>query len=295
MSQFTISQPGVYDGIPSEVYQADPVSGGSLSRSGARRLLPPSCPALYRQWALDGERAKREFDLGHATHLKILGAGPPVVVIQADNYLTKAAKQQRDEARAAGETPILAAEADQINAMANALWQHPYAKALFSDGRPEQVLVWQHDSIWLRARLDWLPEPSSRTGRLIIPDYKSTVCAEPEFLRRAMHQHRYNDQAAWYLDGIRQLRLVSDVAPAFVFVFQEKTPPFLVTIAEPDAPSLRWGHTRNLKAIDVYRQCRETNRWPGYADDVIPLGLPRWAEYELEAADERGEFELEQP
>src|SRR5258708_26204894 len=39
---------GVY-GIPADAYHADPIEGGSLSSSGARRLLPPGCPALFRQ------------------------------------------------------------------------------------------------------------------------------------------------------------------------------------------------------------------------------------------------------
>ena len=38
---------GVYDGMDEDAYHADPVPGGSLSASGAKLLLPPSCPALY--------------------------------------------------------------------------------------------------------------------------------------------------------------------------------------------------------------------------------------------------------
>ncbi|MBO0827768.1 MAG: hypothetical protein J2P24_08300 [Streptosporangiales bacterium] len=45
-----ITEPGVYN-LPAAVYHADPVPGGSLSQSGAKKLLPPSCPALYRYWA----------------------------------------------------------------------------------------------------------------------------------------------------------------------------------------------------------------------------------------------------
>ncbi|MGW9447058.1 hypothetical protein, partial [Bacillus mobilis] len=43
-----ITRPGVYDGIPEAVYHRDPVPGGSLSSSGARKLLAPSCPALFK-------------------------------------------------------------------------------------------------------------------------------------------------------------------------------------------------------------------------------------------------------
>lgn len=43
---WTITEPGVYD-LPAEVYHADPVEGGSLSSTGARKLLPPSCPGWH--------------------------------------------------------------------------------------------------------------------------------------------------------------------------------------------------------------------------------------------------------
>ena len=61
-----LTEPGQYGGVTPEVYHADPVFGGSLSSSGARALLPPSCPALFRHKQLHGEPPKAEFDFGHA-------------------------------------------------------------------------------------------------------------------------------------------------------------------------------------------------------------------------------------
>ena len=40
---------GVYD-LPAAAYHRDPVEGGSLSASGAKKLMPPSCPALFKAW-----------------------------------------------------------------------------------------------------------------------------------------------------------------------------------------------------------------------------------------------------
>ena len=42
----TITEPGVYE-MPAEEYHADPVEGGSLSSTGARRLLEMA-PARWR-------------------------------------------------------------------------------------------------------------------------------------------------------------------------------------------------------------------------------------------------------
>ena len=67
-----------------------------------------------------------------------------------------------------------------------------------------------------------------------------------------------------------------------VFIVQEKSPPYLVNVLELDGPALLVGQQRNRRAIDVYRECRESGVWPGYGDDVAVVGLPRWAEMEHE-------------
>jgi hypothetical protein len=274
--------PGVYD-IPEDMYHRDPVPGGSLSSSGARKLLPPSCPALFRWWTTRTQPPRREFDFGHAAHLMVLGVGPELVVVEAKDWRTKVAREARDAAYAAGKVPILAAEHRQVKAMAAALQRHPIASALFNpeQGEPEQTLLWQdpQTGVWRRARLDWLPNPGN--GRMIVADYKTTRSANPAAIAKAVHSYGYHQQHAWYIDGILDLGLAGQDA-AFVFVFQEKTPPYLVTPVALDAAAVRAGRALNRQAIDTYRHCIETGHWPGYTDDIPLISLPAWAEHPYE-------------
>jgi hypothetical protein len=268
--------PGVYD-IPVEDYHADPVPGGSLSSSGARRLLPPSCPALFRWYADHPPKSRREFDFGHAAHQMVLGAGPALVVVDAADWRTKAAKEERDAAYAAGAVPILPGEYRQVRAMADALRRHPIASALFNPehGDPEQTLIWQdpQTGVWRRALVDWLPHPGG--GRPILADYKTTTSASLTAIQRAIHSYGYHQQAAWYLDGVHAL---GDPGAAFVFVFQEKTPPYLVTVVQLDAGALRTARALNRQAIEVYARCAAAGHWPGYSDDIALISLPPWAD-----------------
>ncbi|MFC7929133.1 PD-(D/E)XK nuclease-like domain-containing protein [Streptomyces cinereoruber] len=269
-----IVEPGLYPDLPAEEYHAQRTS---LSSTGARTIL--KAPALYR-YEQDHPQSRRDtFDFGTAAHRVVLGDGPELVAIEANDWRTKAAREERDEVAAAGGVALLAADYDRVHEMADAIRRHPIASALFApgSGRPEQSMFWRDEAtgVMRRARADWLPNP--RNGRLVVPDYKTTVCAHPEALARTVETYGYHQQAAWYLDGIRALEL--DEKPAFLLVFQEKTAPFLITVVELDLVTLRIGAAKNRRALNTYRACVESGHWPGYVPDHEPfyLSLPPWA------------------
>lgn len=290
-----IDEPGVYD-LPYDAYHGDPVKGGSLSSSGARKLLPPSCPAKFKLWLDEGQAPSREFDIGHAAHKLVLGAGPELRVIEANDWRTNAAKAQRDEAHAVGAVPLLEHEFEKVAAMAERLKAHPIASALLDParGKAEQTLVWfdEEFQVWRRALLDHLPHPVEGR-RMIVADYKTTASGAPGDVPRAMHGYGYHQQLDWYLAGVKALGLHGDRDPAAVLIFQEKTKPYLVSIFQPNQSAMDIAHTRNRKALDIYRHCTQTGEWPGYGNDVMPLSLPGWAEWEHFDAEERGDFEIQ--
>lgn len=297
----TIGQVGVHEGVPHEVYIADPVPGGSLSSTGAKRLLPPSCPAKYR-WYADHPQVKHEFDLGHAAHLHVLGAGAPIEVIQktttrtdpktkeivttvedAGDRRTDSAKKHEVAIRTAGRMPLLASELADVRAMAAAIRRDELAMALLDDdlGQAEVTLVAQdpRTGVMLRARIDWLRQ--TEAGRVRAVDYKTTTCAEPEALRRQMYSYGYHVQSAFYLYVLRLLGLAGN-GSRFVFLAQEKEPPYLTSAYEPDPEALAVGLAKVERAIEIYHDCKAADVWPGYSDEVLRLSLPRYALTERE-------------
>ena len=275
--QRQITKPGVYD-IPAETYHRDPVPGGSLSSTGARKLLAPSCPALFRYEQQHPPQPTQAWDLGTAAHKLVLGSGPELVRVTFDNLRTKAARQEVADARARGAVPLKPDEYDQVHEMAAAIRAHPVASKLLRRGRgmPEQSLFWKDSptGVIRRARLDWLP--AAGPGRMIVPEYKSCRSADLGSVSRALDDYGYAQQAAWYLSGVKALGLAED--PAFVFIFQEKTAPYLVTVGEPDAMALRIGQHRNRQALELYAACRESGHWPGYSEQIELLSVPPWVE-----------------
>ncbi len=280
----TVTEPGVY-AMPFDVYLADPVPGGSLSTSGAKTLLN-ACPAIFAYEREHGRPDKAVFDLGHAAHTEVLYDGRRTVVIEADSYRTKDAREQAAAARAAGAVPILREKYAAVQAMAAAIHAHPIASKILAPdrGTPEQSLFWtdERTGIWRRARLDSLPHPA--TGRMVIADYKTTDSAKPEVFAKSIWNYGYDMQGDAYIDAVKTLGLADDAA--FLLVAQETTPPYLISIVEPSASVLRIGHERNQRAIDIFKRCTETDHWPAYVEGIELLDLPLYAErqHEMEMA-----------
>jgi PDDEXK-like uncharacterized protein DUF3799 len=281
MAEWLITEPGIYDGMPAEVYHADPVPEGSLSSSGAKRLLPPSCPALFRY---ADKPATRRMEHGTAAHTVVLGAGAGLHRIEADDWRKNATKAEAEAARGEGLTPVLAAAHDRILAMAAALRRHRAASLLFAPGSglAEQSAFW-HDTeytvgggpLWRRCRYDWLPHGAG--GVILVPDYKTSERADPDFTARQIATMGYYQQGAWYRDGVAALRPGFEVR--FVLVVQETSPPYLVGCYNLHPRSLALGAAKNRRAMEIWRDCTESGVWPGYDpfEGIATLDLPRWA------------------
>jgi hypothetical protein len=269
-----ITEPGIYD-MTNDEYHSHKYA---LSSSGARTLIE-SCPAIFRYEQDHPQEPKKVWDIGNAAHKLVLGEGPKLRKIEHETWNTNVAKAAVLKAREAGEIPLKPAEYQTVHDMADALRRHPIASLLFDPehGTPERSLFWRDEKtgVMRRARLDWLPSP--RTGRLIIPDYKTCRSAHPEKLQRAIDEFGYHQQDDTYRSACHALG-IADADAAFVFVCQEKTAPYVITVIEVNATARRIGAARNRRALETFARCTATGYWPGYSDDVVPTALPGYAE-----------------
>jgi hypothetical protein len=261
--------------LPHEQYLQHP----ALSFSGAKVLVQPGGPARFAYEREHGRPPKDEFDVGHAAHDAVLGVGPELVVVDAADWRTTAAKEQRELARASGKVPVLPKTAAQVADMARALRQHPVAARLLhpTSGEPEVSLFWRDDThgVDRRGRVDWLRKPDG-DGRLIVADYKTCQSAAPAAIARSVVNYGYHQQAAWYRDLIVGLGLARS-AP-FLFVFQEVAVPYLVHVIELDPATLAMGDDLNRRALALFADCTGGDVWPGYNDGgITQVSAPAWA------------------
>lgn len=292
-----ITKPGVYDLTLEQYADQEPCPEPSISSHGLRMILN-ECPSKY--WWDSPMNPEREpidkdvYRIGRAAHYRLLE--PHLfeknihVMPEGVDFRSNAAKAQRDAAVAEGKTVIKYDAFLEVQAMEQALRAHSFVPAAFENGEPEKTLAWKdpETGVWLRCRPDFLPKAIRH-----VPDYKTAASAKPEQFRKHVWDFGYHMQAALYMDGIEA---VTDTAPqSFFFVVQEKKAPYVVSCIALDPVAIEWGRIQNRKAIRIFADCLAADRWPGYADDVVEVELPVWAERELQRQHEAGRFDVDVP
>jgi hypothetical protein len=284
-----IDKPGIYD-IGATDYHADVCPRPSLSSGIADVLLTQSPrhawtahPRLNPNFRPEEKEA---FDLGTAAHALLLQGESNFVIIDARDYRTKAAQEQRDAARADGKVPLLAHRWADVQAMVAAAREQLDAMAApipFTNGRPEESLVWEEDGVWLRARLDWF-----HLDHRTVDDYKTTqASAHPAVWSRTLFGNGADLQAAFYVRGVKALL---GYEADFRFIVQENYPPYALSVIALDPEAMAFATAKVERAIALWRECLSHNRWPGYIARTAYAEVPA---YELAKWEGRAYYEEE--
>jgi hypothetical protein len=259
-------QPGIFN-LPAEAYHADPAPTPSLSCSIAKILVEQSPLHAWQAHPRLNPGFEREedsrFDLGSAAHMMLLEKREDgIVVVNADDWRTKAAKEARDAARANGQLPVLERHYGDIVAMvesAKAYLAGTELAGILETGIAESTIMWQENDVWYRCRPDVI------TPHVIL-DYKSTASAEPEFITRQIGRMGYDIQESFYKRGVKA---ATGADKPFVFLFQEVTKPYACSLVGLSAAYQELGRMKTKRAIATWERCLKANDWPGYASHII--------------------------
>jgi hypothetical protein len=293
-----VDAPGLYV-MSADAYHADPCPEPSLSSSVAHRICAWS-PAHARRFhprltaQLDDETAEH-FDIGTCAHAIVLEGVNNVEVLEYPNWRTKAAQADRDAARANGRIPLLRHVWTDVEAMVKAtreqLDAHAAGREMFRGGRSELVLAWQDVcGVWCRARLDYL-RPAQRDvddpgATAAIDDYKTVgTSANPEtFSGRKFFENGHDIQAAFYIRGVEAL---TGHKAIFRFAVQEQYPPFALSVLGLQPSTLMLGEKKVIHALNTWRECLRSGRWPGYPRRTAFVDLPQYVESAWLAKEDR--------
>lgn len=284
--------PGIYSDLTMGDYLAMPAVSASMIKT-----ILDECPraAWYQSW-LNTRRQRFDNDAtdrGTIAHGILLeGSIDNVAVIDPRDHpaektgaipvgwTNKSIKAARDEARAAGKTPVLAGDFGVIENMVSAAWEfihslketEPQVWAAFQPdgGQSEVTMVWQDGETLCRMR----PDRISSDHRLIV-DYKTSArSVEPDsWGRTQLVGLGYYLSAAWYRRGVKAL---TGIEPSYVFLAQEAEAPYLCSLVGVDPAAFALGAEKVAAGLDMWQQCVRTSSWPAYPNRVCYPEIPAW-------------------
>lgn len=240
-----------------------------LSQSTANILLNQSPAHAYAHHKLLGNVAKKTtkaLDLGTLIDALLLGPGKKKFrVLDFDNFTTKAAKAAKADAIAADEIPVLREKYEEAETVCEILRYRMGAEGIdLGIGETHVELEWTNPEtgVLCRGELDHLYLP-------MIRDVKTTASAKPEAFARSVSSFGYDVQQAAYTEAIEVLHpdLIGRVS--FEFVACEVEEPYAVTPIELDAQFRAIGRAKWISACRQWKECLESNRWPGYGRAIV--------------------------
>ena len=260
-------------------YHRDPCETPSLSQSLALTLLTLSPRHAYAQHPRFGAKPQppsEAMERGTILHKLILGKGSEFSVIRADDWRTKQAGDEREEARAARRVPILWKDFEEVAENAEAVRRQCIDFGFPFSGESEVPVQFEAEGelgpVVCRCMFDHVrPEWG-------VYDVKKTRSAHPRDLARAIHEYGYDLQAHAYRSAFEQLFPDQEGHSDFVFLFFETEPPYLVVPARVDGAMREIGRLRWQRAAKLWERMlrSESYPWPGYSDGAVVLETPAW-------------------
>lgn len=270
-----------------EEYHKDPCATPSLSSSTAHVIVsqsPLHAWTRHPKYGLsegDDESLEAEDDdtkaksNGTLVHRLLLGKGADLVVIEADSFRTKAAREERDEAKAAGKIPVIARYLDELNSVVSILRARCAELGYEFNGESEIPVEWYERGlegpVLCRSMID---HAYVDTG--VSYDVKTIRSANPEHIARTFVEHGYHIQDRAYTRAQEELRPHLKGRIDLTFLFMEIQPPYAVVPVIPDGAIAEIGKQHWQRAVCLWERCLAKNEWPSYCNSRLTIEAPHW-------------------
>lgn len=233
-----------------------------------------------------GKAATKAMDAGTLLHLQLLGQGPTVKVITGfDSWRTKDSKARRDEATAAGAFPLLEHQHEPLERLKAAIlasldeqfdgWEE-YIRGF----KAEATAVWEEKpGVISRCRYDLV-----RPGKAI--DLKFCGSASDAKIQRAVQNGSHALQDVVYTSGMNALwpEWAGRNELEFIFIeaemdsskWKNSTSAHCCRAVGIEAPLRAIAETEWERAKKKWKECLESNEWPGYPKKKLFVGAASW-------------------
>ena len=263
-----ITEPCYVSDMPADIYHAH----DSASSSGLRLLL--RSPDHFK----NGEEKDqtRAMVLGSALHMACLE--PDIfydtytLLRSSENRMTSEYKEAKKEF---GEEYVLVKpEIEKIEGMAKSLRVS------------KKLNYWLYDNDYSHKELSGFaidPETGlmcrHRFDAIIIGDVaidlKTTTDARKPAFEKKILDFGYHIQAAFYADQYNWI--TGEKIEKFIFAAIETSAPYALKVYELEQDSMEAGRKKYRQALNEYAQCKASDTWPSYDQEIQTIGIPQWA------------------
>lgn len=265
------------ENVPQRDYLADNVSVDvpTLSQTIASEMVthsPWHAHRLHPKLGAKSNPPTPSTDKGALMHALLLGQHHEFAVIEVDDFRTKLAREARDAAIVAGQTPVKKADYDAALEHAAKIDNALRKRFGIELGRMARELtaVWQElGGVVCRARLDAFDGTT-------VYDMKTCNDASVDSLARRILDYDYHLQAAAYTSAVETIVPQMAGRVRFVLLFIENETNEIVPV-DLDSTFAEYGRQRWEQAVCSWRECLATGVWPGYAgQNPITVFCPEW-------------------
>lgn len=271
---------GHYPGVSYEEYHSWP-----FASSSRLKLFYDQTPAHAQYDLLHPDDPRPAMALGSATH-QILLEGPEV--FRGQFLLAPKVDRRTREGKATwnalleeaqGRTLLTEPDYQRALGMVESLWRRETVRNILgAKGHNELSCVWDEAGARCKMRTDILRLVA---GYPMVFDLKTSRSATRGFFSREIANMAYHLQAGFYCRGLERLFAAEH---RYGFIVVESEPPFEVAVFELDREDIDRGTQLALDCLARWRECEKSGNWPGYPDQLMPIGLPAWARKGQEGA-----------
>lgn len=282
-------EPGWHLDVPNSYYHH--LAGFSNSRASAMRRTPAFC-----RWEMTHppEKSKAHETFGAAIHCAVLEPERFDSAYAVDPESpkggfpqgwrnTKDYKAQVAELRARGLESLKPDEMAACEMVRESIEvrggaARDVARAI---SKTEVTGLWI-DRGWgdLRCRI----RPDALCSNGIMVDLKTARSADRDAFERATYEYGYHRQRVLYMRGAEAID--PGAFEHFLFLVVESTPPFEFAVYDLDPSAVAMGERELDRLALDYGACLDSNVWPGYPSEVQTSGVPSYAYYKEELAED---------
>lgn len=273
-----VPEPGIYAGIPNEVYHE------RWDAVNASRLSDLKRSPAYCLWQMTHRKQTESPAMlfGSAVHCAVLEPDELDRRYRPHPPGNKNSNKYKDAAaalRIEGFDLLTSEQLDGCHIIRENLYSTPSAaRDLLEAMTATEVSCVADDpatGLRCKARPDLMAADAG-----IVGDLKTTRDGSRRAFERQIYSLGYHRSKAFYMDCLHTLE--PDRWQHHVFLVVENTPPYESAVYDLDPAATEMGRREVRQLLELYAACKESGDWPGYDTTVRTVGVPRWAYYQEE-------------